>query len=98
MIQFDWICWLQWPPPEIVEALKPLREICQKKTGVSDGKFSVQHFMHLSIRIYVLINMRSPLTEAITEFSDGEIHNDENLKCYSLYRICSHNNFAINKV
>lgn len=27
----------QWPPPEIVAILKPMREVCQGKTGVSDG-------------------------------------------------------------
>lgn len=28
----------QWPPPEILYALKPAREECQAQTGVSDGK------------------------------------------------------------
>lgn len=27
----------QWPPPEIVALLKPLRETCEAKTGVTDG-------------------------------------------------------------
>nr|AAO74646.1 odorant-binding protein 3-2 [Aedes aegypti] len=46
----------EYPPPELLQALKPLRDICQKKTGVSD--------------------------EAILEFSDGKVHEDEKLKCY----------------
>lgn len=29
----------QWPPPEIVALLKPLRDRCEAKTGVTDGKF-----------------------------------------------------------
>lgn len=28
----------QWPPPEVLYALKPAREECQAQTGVSDGK------------------------------------------------------------
>jgi hypothetical protein len=46
----------QWPPPEIIKALKPVHDKCVAKTGVSD--------------------------EAIKEFSDGQIHEDEKLKCY----------------
>uniref|UniRef100_A0A1Q3EV29 Putative odorant-binding protein n=1 Tax=Culex tarsalis TaxID=7177 RepID=A0A1Q3EV29_CULTA len=46
----------EYPPPELLEALKPLHDICVKKTGVTD--------------------------EAIIEFSDGKIHEDEKLKCY----------------
>lgn len=45
-----------WPPPQIIEALKPLHQACVTKTGVSE--------------------------EAIKEFSDGQIHEDEKLKCY----------------
>ena len=45
-----------WPPPELLEAVKPAHDICVKKTGVTE--------------------------EAITEFSDGKIHEDEALKCY----------------
>jgi PBP/GOBP family len=45
-----------YPPPELLEALKPMHDICVKKTGVTEG--------------------------AILEFSDGKIHEDENLKCY----------------
>jgi len=46
----------EYPPPEILEALKPAHDACVKKTGVTE--------------------------EAIKEFSDGKIHEDENLKCY----------------
>nr|AXS77544.1 odorant binding protein OBP12 [Sitodiplosis mosellana] len=46
----------QWPPPEVVAIVQPMRIVCQEKTGVTD--------------------------EAIREFSDGEIHEDEALKCY----------------
>lgn len=45
-----------WPPPELLEAVKPIRDSCIAKTGVSE--------------------------EAIKEFSDGQIHEDEKLKCY----------------
>ncbi|KAG5671868.1 hypothetical protein PVAND_002039 [Polypedilum vanderplanki] len=45
-----------YPPLEMIEALKPLHDICVKKTSVTE--------------------------EAIKEFSDGKIHEDENLKCY----------------
>lgn len=45
-----------YPPPEILEAMKPSHDVCVKKTGVTE--------------------------EAIKEFSDGKIHEDENLKCY----------------
>lgn len=27
----------QWPPPQILEKLKPIRQVCQGKTGVTDG-------------------------------------------------------------
>lgn len=55
----------EYPPPELLEALKPIHDICVKKTGTSE--------------------------EAIKEFSDGSIHEDENLKCYmvSIYQIRS---------
>lgn len=46
----------EYPPPELLEALKPAHDACVKKTGVTE--------------------------EAIKEFSDGKIHEDENLKCY----------------
>lgn len=46
----------EYPPPELLEVLKPIHDICIKKTGVTE--------------------------EAIIEFSDGQIHEDENLKCY----------------
>lgn len=38
----------QWPPPEILYALKPAREECQAQTGVSDGKkaFICSHLAH----------------------------------------------------
>lgn len=45
-----------WPPPEVLKALKPPHDACVAKTGVSE--------------------------EAIREFSDGQIHEDEKLKCY----------------
>jgi hypothetical protein len=45
-----------YPPPEILAALKPAHDTCVQKTGVTE--------------------------EAIKEFSDGKIHEDENLKCY----------------
>lgn len=45
-----------WPPPELLRAVKPIRDICVVKTGVSE--------------------------EAIKKFSDGQIHEDEKLKCY----------------
>lgn len=45
-----------WPPPEILRAVKPAHDACVAKTGVSE--------------------------EAIKEFSDGQIHEDEKLKCY----------------
>lgn len=45
-----------WPPPEVLEAVKPAHDICVAKTGVTE--------------------------EAIKEFSDGQIHEDEKLKCY----------------
>ena len=46
----------EYPPPELLEAIKPAHDACVKKTGVTE--------------------------EAIKEFSDGKIHEDENLKCY----------------
>lgn len=46
----------KWPPPEVLQALKPVHDVCVKKTGVSE--------------------------EAIVEFSEGKIHEDEKLKCY----------------
>lgn len=46
----------EYPPPDVLEALKPAHDACVKKTGVTE--------------------------EAIKEFSDGKIHEDENLKCY----------------
>lgn len=46
----------EYPPPELLEALKPIHDICMKKTGATE--------------------------EAIKEFSDGNIHDDKNLKCY----------------
>ncbi|XP_070492599.1 general odorant-binding protein 83a [Chironomus tepperi] len=46
----------EYPPPELLEILKPAHDACVKKTGVTE--------------------------EAIKEFSDGKIHEDENLKCY----------------
>lgn len=46
----------EYPPPEMLEALKPIHDVCVKKTGATE--------------------------EAIKEFSDGNIHDDENLKCY----------------
>lgn len=46
----------EYPPPELLEALKPIHDICITKTGVTE--------------------------EAIKEFSDGQIHEDEKLKCY----------------
>lgn len=45
-----------YPPRELLEALKPIHEICVKKTGTTE--------------------------EAIKEFSDGKIHEDDNIKCY----------------
>lgn len=45
-----------WPPPELLEAVKPAHDACVTKTGVTE--------------------------EAIKEFSDGQIHEDEKLKCY----------------
>lgn len=45
-----------WPPPELLRAVKPAHDACVAKTGVSE--------------------------EAIKEFSDGQIHDDEKLKCY----------------
>lgn len=45
-----------WPPPELLRAVKPAHDACVAKTGVSE--------------------------EAIKEFSDGKIHDDEKLKCY----------------
>lgn len=45
-----------YPPPELLEALKPVHDACVVKTGVTE--------------------------EAIREFSDGKIHEDEKLKCY----------------
>lgn len=45
-----------WPPPEVLEAIKPAHDACVTKTGVTE--------------------------EAIREFSDGQIHEDEKLKCY----------------
>lgn len=45
-----------WPPPELLEAIKPAHDACVAKTGVTE--------------------------EAIREFSDGQIHEDEKLKCY----------------
>lgn len=46
----------EYPPPELLEAVKPIRKICIAKTGVTE--------------------------EAIKEFSDGQVHEDEKLKCY----------------
>jgi hypothetical protein len=46
----------EYPPPELLEALKPVHDICVKKTGTTE--------------------------EAIKEFSDGKIHEDDNIKCY----------------
>ncbi|XP_037919471.1 pheromone-binding protein-related protein 6-like [Hermetia illucens] len=46
----------EYPPPELLEALKPAHDRCVAETGVTE--------------------------EAIKEFSDGEIHEDEALKCY----------------
>ncbi|XP_055602366.1 general odorant-binding protein 83a-like [Uranotaenia lowii] len=45
-----------YPPPELLAALKPIHDTCVTKTGVTE--------------------------EAIKEFSDGQIHEDEKLKCY----------------
>lgn len=45
-----------WPPKEVLEALKPIHDICVTKTEVTE--------------------------EAIREFSDGKIHEDDKLKCY----------------
>ncbi|XP_063709574.1 general odorant-binding protein 83a-like isoform X2 [Culicoides brevitarsis] len=46
----------EYPPPELLAAVKPIHDICVTKTGVTE--------------------------EAIKEFSDGQIHEDEKLKCY----------------
>lgn len=46
----------EYPPQEILQALRPAHDSCVQKTGVTE--------------------------EAIKEFSDGKIHEDENLKCY----------------
>lgn len=45
-----------YPPPDVLAALKPAHDACVQKTGVTE--------------------------EAIKEFSDGKIHEDEKLKCY----------------
>lgn len=29
----------KWPPPEIVEAFKPIGQVCRSKTGVTEGVF-----------------------------------------------------------
>lgn len=46
----------EYPPPELLQVLKPVHDICVKKTGTTE--------------------------EAIKEFSDGKIHEDDNIKCY----------------
>lgn len=40
---------LQWPPPEIVAILKPMREVCQQKTGVSDGNLFTSCYVYMSV-------------------------------------------------
>lgn len=63
----------QWPPPAILKLGKHFHDICAPKTGVTDGKLDSKTEKSL---IPIL------LTEAIKEFSDGQIHEDEALKCY----------------
>lgn len=46
----------EYPPPELLELLRPIHDTCVAQTGVTD--------------------------EAIIKFSDDEIHEDANLKCY----------------
>lgn len=53
----------EYPPPELLQALKPVHDVCVKKTGATE--------------------------EAIKEFSDGNIHEDENLKCYMVNELNS---------
>lgn len=36
--KIDFFFFFKWPPPQILETLKPIRQICQGKTGVTDGK------------------------------------------------------------
>lgn len=45
-----------WPPPELLQAVKPAHDACVAKTGVTE--------------------------EAIRKFSDEQIHEDQQLKCY----------------
>lgn len=33
----------EYPPPELLEALKPLHDICLGKTGVTEGEFQQLH-------------------------------------------------------
>lgn len=28
---------MQWPPPEILETLRPIAEVCKQRTGVTQG-------------------------------------------------------------
>lgn len=71
---------LQWPPPEFIDALKPVREKCQGDTGVSDGMIwkKLLHGQWISEQT----NAFFIVSEAIKEFSDGEVHEDPKLKCY----------------
>lgn len=46
----------QWPPPEIVALLKPLRERCEAKTGVTDGKlgyFTIK-ISTINLKFYII--------------------------------------------
>ncbi|ALC46416.1 Os-E, partial [Drosophila busckii] len=66
----------QYPPPELLKELAPVHDTCVGKTGVTEGKS-----LTLSIAsCYDLLTLLH--TAAIKEFSDGEVHEDEKLKCY----------------
>lgn len=37
----------QWPPPELVKMLEPIRKTCQEKTGVSDGNATHENYFSI---------------------------------------------------
>lgn len=76
---------LKWPPPHLIEEMKPTHEKCVAKTGVTEGKYFIYNLLikgiilTWKIKHFILFIFDS---EAIKEFSDGQIHEDDKLKCY----------------
>lgn len=56
--------------------MRPIHDTCVKKTGVTEGESIKCNLIFLNSFFEFL------LLEAIKEFSDGQIHEDEKLKCY----------------